>query len=42
MALKSLADKDGVKWWGWVVEDKCPGVEKKDKWLFVAVEKVVQ
>ena len=38
--LKSLADKDGVEWLGWTLEDKCPGVEKKDKWRFVAVEKV--
>ncbi len=34
----SLADKDGVKWLGWNVQNKRPGAE--NKWVFVAVEKV--
>ena len=37
-SLKPLADKDGVKWLGWNVQNKRPGAE--NKWVFVAVEKV--
>ena len=36
--IDSLADKDGVKWLGWNVQNKRPGAE--NKWVFVAVEKV--
>ena len=36
--LKSLADEEGVEWWGWNVQNKCPGAE--NKWVFVAVQKV--
>ena len=36
-SLKSLPDKDGVKWWGWTVQNMRPGAE--NKWLFVAVQK---
>ena len=36
----SMAGEDGVEWWGWKVENKRPGVEKKEKWVFVAVQKV--
>ena len=34
----SLADKDGIEWWGWNVQNKSPGAE--NKWVFVAVQKV--
>ena len=37
-SLKQLAGKDGVKWWGWNVENKRAGAE--NKWVFVAVEEV--
>ena len=31
-------DKDGVKWWGWNVQNKRPGLT--NVWVFVAVQKV--
>lgn len=36
--LKPLAGEDGVKYWGWNVENKRPGA--KNKWVFVAVQEV--
>ena len=36
--LRPLAGEDGVKYWGWNVQNKHPGAEHK--WVFVAVEEV--
>ena len=33
--IKPLAGEDGVKWWGWNVQNKRPGVKKEDEWVFV-------
>ena len=39
-SLKPLAGEDGVKWWGWIVQNKRAGAEHK--WVFVAVQEVEQ
>ena len=38
--LRQLAGEDGVKWWGWNVQNKRPGAE--NEWVFVAVQEVEQ